>query len=456
MGGDSKMRDILAILNEIAEAKGTKDKKEVIRKYSGNSLFKKIVQYALDQDATYHLTTLPETTEVSSESVFDLLSQLNVRRGCTEAMALDLASRCHGEADREIVTRIINKDLRCGARAALFNSVEKGWVYEVPYQRYKSSSTIDKIDFSEQVVCQLKMDGMFAYLFTGNRVQPFLTRNGSRFSLGKDFQIRLENSWIYKVNKAIDDETVRMGELLVLGPDGKFLPRKEGNGILNSFIAGKGDPAMVDKIRYVTWGWVSQHDFNRKESDTLYTTIMRYDNSAYKDVGPGDVVLLSKSKEIGSVEEAQEFFLSARERKEEGAIVKVASKLKWRDQRSGTPYGVKLKAEFEGDFEIISAYPGKTGRKYENMLGGIRVRSSCGLIESNIGGGFSDEDREKGVDWWNNRKGMIISAKFTGLITDKTDRKTWCFDHGRFIETRFNEKTEADSYEDILEIMGEK
>jgi len=431
------MKETFGVIEKIALSPSTNDKKALIKKYD-SPMLRKVASYALGQDRVFNLTELPPYNKEYEDDIFDYLDYLNNKGGCTNAEAQILADIVGPDPEiRELVTRILNKDLRCGAGAKLFNEVIPGCVFRVPYQRYSSFSAIDKIDFeNDTVIAQIKMDGMFAYLMPDG---SFMSRNGSKFSLNG--AIVRDEEWAQKAG----EDNVWMGELLISDGE-KFLPRKTGNGIINKFISGTGDANYADNIRYVTWGYVTLSEFLKGSSDRTYLEML---NSIQAD--SNGKILFSQSTKVTSKEEALAFYSKCRQRKEEGAIVKVANKLKWKDESSGSKFGAKLKPEALMELEIVEAYYGKKGHKYENYLGGLVVKSSCGKIFTKLGGGFSDVDRVLGVDWWNEKKGKIVTAAFTGLTTDKSSRETFCFDHGRFVETRFNEKDEADTYEYAVE-----
>ncbi len=77
------------------------------------------------------------------------------------------------------------------------------------------------------------------------------------------------------------------------------------------------------------------------------------------------------------------------------------------------------------------------------------------MILSNIGGGFSAKERELGVPWWKEQVGKIITGSLIGIITDKSGRETFCLENSNFIETRFNEKSEADTMAYIEEQLND-
>ena len=78
-------------------------------------------------------------------------------------------------------------------------------------------------------------------------------------------------------------------------------------------------------------------------------------------------------------------------------------------------------------------------------MGGIRVCSKDGLIVSDVGTGFTDEQRKLGVQSWLDRAGEIVTVKFNG-ITKPNEDGIRSLDHPRLIEVR-DDKEEADTYE---------
>ena len=446
------MEKVLEILNEIAAESSTKGKEELLKKYlPGNVLFQRVATYTLDQGKSYNVTELVDNVTMVEGSVFNFLDSLSVKRGATDQEVNTLSGMCRTEAEKEIVTRIIKKDLRIGCGAKAFNKVIPDLIYQVPYQRYSSFKAIEKIDFEkDKVVAQLKMDGRFAYMLPPDRYElPFVSRQGLKYSMGAAL-VGKDYDWVRFLEKDVGQPVVLQGEKLVFDyATGAYCSRAVGNGLINEHIAGGKD--ISDRIRYVVWGFTTVEDFHRKKSDMNYWDCLSFLEQAYEAIGHGSRISLTPTESAPSLEKAMDFYTRARSRKEEGAMIKAANKLKWRDCSSGDKYGVKLKPEAEAEFEIVDAYPGEKGKKYENMLGGLTIKTSCGGILSNVGSGFSDEQRGLGVDWWKGKIGKIVTCKFTEVVTDKTSRKTMCLSHPRFVEDRFNEKDEADTLGYCLE-----
>jgi len=443
------MKEILGIINQIAATSGSNDKKKVINDFKDYPFFYSVVKLALDQGKAYGLTEVPHKHigkgYASTEILLSEINNMSKKRGVTDAEAIQLASLIQDEATEAVVNMILKKDLRCGADAKTFNSVVPGWVYEVPYQRYKAFKHIKNIDFLSYVVAQLKQDGMFAYL--DSESGKFTSRNGKTFSLAPIVEDLDRTVAILNQRALKPTDVVLIGELQVTGDNGKFLPRKQANGIFNSFISGEGKPEYNDKLVYMIWDYVPKSSFLAKKCSLKYADKLK----DLEKVGNTGHIRMVKTVQVSSYEKAMDFYRKARSKKEEGAIIKDAAELVWKDEQSGTKYGVKLKAEAVAEFRIVKAYYGANGKKYEHLMGGLTVQSEDGKIVTDVGMGFSDSERELGVDWWNSQASKIVSVKFTDVVTDKSSRETFCLEHARFDESRFNEKDTADTYKYCME-----
>ena len=91
-----------------------------------------------------------------------------------------------------------------------------------------------------------------------------------------------------------------------------------------------------------------------------------------------DKIGLVETLVVKDEQEAMQHFLSARERGEEGTILKGNSF--WKD---GKPvFQIKFKNEIFLDLEITGGSFGEKGTKNENVISTIHVKSSCGKLVS--------------------------------------------------------------------------
>jgi hypothetical protein len=254
----------------------------------------------------------------------------------------------------------------------MVNSVIPGLVFQVPYQRYSTLKEDTVIDFErDTVLAQVKYDGMFSYWLSSER---FVTRNGTIFELPGLF---------FK-----QEDLIYTGEFLI-----GELSRKESNGIMNSIIQGDVETYRKYKniLRYVIWGYVSPSDYAKGCSDEIYYDVWTLIPNTY---------LTSETRRVKSMKEVDNFYKDVRSRGGEGLMLKIANKLKWKSETSGSKFGLKVIPFIDIDVQIVDAALGDPGGKYENYMGRLKVQSQDGKIVSWVGGGFADAERKMGAAWW--------------------------------------------------------
>lgn len=131
-----------------------------------------------------------------------------------------------------------------------------------------------------------------------------------------------------------------------------------------------------------------------------------------------DELVIERVK-LNTYAEAKAFYDEARAKGEEGAIFKVAGG-KYTFKRTND--WLKMKPLENGDFKIVGYEEGSIGSKYEGKLGAWIVTDEFG-IRHRIGGGITDELREK---FWEEREdmiGAIIEVEFMERTEIKTDSK---------------------------------
>lgn len=443
------------MLKELEEAKGTKAKEWLIQEFVDDRDFCWMVDMALSQGFSYGIEEFPEFQQAQPRRnsapapVQYLVLRAELERLREGTGVTDIALRniwelsCISPAAYLVTDRIIHKDLRCGVQAKTINKVRPGTVFRLPYQRCSQYDRIDKMTWP--CLFQRKANGAFAY---GMPDGSFMTRKGNRFeipgNLISPFVAGLPNL----------SGMVRIHELVVLDEAGTgVLSRPIGNGIINSFIKGTGDPEMVPRIRAFIWGWVTPDEFRKGIApgrSYLQTWQLLGDWLPLNgpDLKPAPIRMI-ESWYVKDLAEARAKFFELIQADEEGGIAKSLSPdFIWQDQ-SACDFQIKMKSEADAEFKIVGAYEGDPRKKYAGLLGGITIQSEDGTIVSDCGGGFTDEQRKLGVEHWQALTGKIVTVKFNGLTTDVNRDAVFALDHPRFIELREDKET-ADTVEYCL------
>ena len=426
------------MLQELESAKGSKAKTALLQKFVGDKDFVWMVKMALDQGHSFGIENFPAYAEYVSSADGEMilaLEDLKTLSGVNDAKASQIYHMmCSSEARYNVVSRILRKDLRCGVAAKTINKVSPGLIFRVAYQRCATADHVDKIKYKPGAILQLKANCMFAYLLPDG---SFMTRKGERCSIPGN-----PVSTFVAELPGLNDKVLAC-EIGIVGTDGKFLNRAESNGLINAFFKGGGDPEIAKRLRAYTWLFLTQEEFYAGQSKTAY----RYMWDALTQMIPplGSPIQPIPSWYVQSYEEAMAKTKALIREGQEGTVLKsMAEDFFWADE-DPSYYQIKLKAEAECEFKIIGAYEGDQNKKYAGMLGGIRVCSKDGLIVSDVGSGFTDEQRKLGVQSWLDRAGEIVTVKFNG-ITKPNEDGIRSLDHPRLIEVR-DDKEEADTYE---------
>lgn len=429
-------KKLWSMIQQLEQAQGSKAKSVLLKKFVDDKDFVWMAKNALDQGHSFGVDELPEFQQAGGsddEEIVELVSGMKKSNGVTDAMLAYLYQlMCSSEERYNVVSRILRKDLRCGVAAKTINKVAPGTIFRVGYQRCAGADFANRIKYPATL--QRKANGMFTYHLPDG---SFMTRKGERsFIEGNIIQ-----PYVSKLHNFNDK--VRAYELVVLEEDGKVMGRAKGNGLINAFFKGSGDPEVAKRIRAYTWLSLTKEEFYKGSSVRPYWEIWEELSEALTDKSAP--IQPIESWVVGSLEAAMTITKKLIRDGEEGTVLKsMSDEFFWADE-DPSYFQVKLKAAAECEFVIVDAYEGDSKKKYAGLLGGITIRSKDGVIVCDCGMGFTDEQRKLGISHWKAKAGSIVTVKFNG-ITESNEDGIRALDHPRLIEERLD-KIEADSYE---------
>jgi len=428
------------IIKALQQASGSNAKQVILQQNKDNTLLKAYLKAVYDPAISYYQTkTLTYKNNMgygfNSGTISALISTLANREltGIQAKTWLDNLMKASNDESQELIQLLIKRSIGAGVGDSLILGVFPDLYFIPPYQRCSLLDEKIKAKFEKlnSFIIQEKLDGSFCYLVKeAGKAPEAITRAGSKYP----------TEFSEKLAKGLPDGFVAVGELLVYRPNYyertlEPLSRKEGNGILNSILKrGEVDANLTFEL--TAWDCLTVNEWKEGKSSKPYH--QRLDNldeviSDMSNVRPITTHYVSK------LEEAYKIYSKFTAQGLEGAVIK-SKDFKW---SSGTSKDcVKLKIEFEMDLQVISITEG-TG-KAKAMMGSITLKSSDGIIVTDCGSGFSDEDRE---EWWNNqdnRIGSIVTVKANDIIT-KRDSEIRSLFLPIYIEHRLD-KSEADSY----------
>ncbi len=390
----NRANSVFAAIEKIAATSSKLEKEELIKTAGTSSpLFMKVVKAAYDPFINYGIRNLtrpvgmaPGANTLDEPHWWAILDDLAKRKltGDAARKTVSDALALLDESSSELFRRIINKDLRAGFTDGTINRVFKGTIAEFPYMRctLPEKSNMANWDWSVGIFSQEKADGMFTNVNVDETGHVWLTtRQGSPIPLDA---LGLEEP----INKMLTNGTQSHGELTVIGPDNKVLPREQGNGMLNSVLqGGLLDPGcrarldLWDQVPLTVVAPKGKYATPYKQRLAKLVTQLRQGYEANPEFK--NVVALVPTRVVRSKAEAYAHYRDLLKQGKEGTVVKHPD-MDWKDSSGGNKDQVKLKLEADVDLRIIQVLPGTPGTKNEGRAGSFQCETSCGTLQVNV------------------------------------------------------------------------
>ena len=458
-----RSNQIMDMVSQIADTSGKNDKQELLAIAMEDSEFAKTMLYTYSPFITFGVRPARRTPDQKKydhqwdNTTWELLDKLATREYTGDRAKSMIATQYANLSDEsaELLWRVLNKDMKAGFSENSINKVKKDFIPSTPYMRCSLPKDVDfeKWPWARGVISQIKADGMFfngnvekeSVDFTSRQGQPFPSEGFER--LMEDFAEAFRPLLGQFSNYEHGVQT--HGEMLVKGPDGEFLPRAEGNGLINKLVKGTPLPAGHSLFAEL-WDIIPKSCAVKKGSFAAdYLSRLRTLNGALGTVKAkrqDTSIQVIETRVVRSYAEAMDHYYDARRCGLEGTIAKKTDLL-WKDGTSKDQ--VKLKQEVPVELEVYDFEEGKEGGKTANTFGSLKCRSKCGMLEVNVGSGFSDELRAEihanRYDWI----GAIITVKANEIMYAKRGKLVHSLFLPIFVERRFD-KTEADTFEQIV------
>lgn len=427
---------ILEILNEVGATSSKLAKIAILKSYTPCETLKKVFFLAYDKQTNFFTTKIPDrklwgelvplyddvyTLDQALTKVHDNVAGRLVT-GNAAADFLSVIFQRTEVDDCEVLARVILKDLRIGATAGTANKVWDGLIKKPAFMLAETDAK--KIVYP--AISQTKEDGTRAKLtYEGPYNGATLTsRNGNEIIVWGRF-----DDWSRK--NLSEGETLD-GELIAVGDDGRPLPRKISNGIVNKAVKGTISEEEAQSLSYVVWD-IETMDAPYKDRLARLSDLCR----------DGDPIHRIYSKTVKNYDEAVEHFRYARRLGLEGTILKNMD-ARWQPKRSFDL--VKFKAEIEIEMEVLEAIEGEG--KNAGRLGAFTVATSDRKIVTNVGifKDFPDSVRD---EWFKNPP-KIVTVLYNERITRRGEETESLF-LPRVTQVRLD-KDVADDYNRVLEI----
>ena len=412
------MTTLATIFDSLAADNSRLAKEAILTANKNNKDLQRAIKLALDPLISFYIRKIPEYKATGNSKLSDAMSTLEnefATRNFTGNAAIELLTsilESLNEADASVIEKIIKKDLRCGVSEATANKIWPGLVstYPVMLASGFDQKLVDKIKFP--AYCQLKLDGMRFNAIVKNGTVEYRSRNGKELTIPS----KLFSDAFLKLTSYYDTAIVFDGELLVVDHAGKPLDRKTGNGILSKAVKGTMSEKEAESVRVTLWDAIPYIDFKAgcyavPYNDRFQAIVNRTTHLKTTNRSLGSLIDCVWTKEVNTQLEAQNIFEKFLADGQEGTILKSKTNI-WEDKRSKEQ--IKFKGELECDLVVVGWEEG-TG-KNKGRLGALVCESSDGLIQVNVGSGYTDEQRE---EYNKSVIGKIVTVKYNARIKDR-------------------------------------
>lgn len=429
---------ILKILNDLASTLKTSKKVEILKLSKDNELLKEIFRITYTKQIMFHIKKFPTEFDQyrslphSLEWAIDEIKNNLATRKLTGNDARDHLRKVVslvGENDREVLRRVINRDLECGVSESLANKVWKDLIPSQPQclATAFSEKALKRIDYP--AYSQLKADGARCMADLTDVDIRKVSRAGNEYTGLPDLDESLQ-----KIRDLLDDDYVIDGELIYV-PKGFTLPtepaipeianfsritdlsflmgddepeviktviiedyvspeedakaeakREQGNGIVNKSLKGTISHEEQKCIVYQVWDLIPYNEYYvDKISTSGYQDRFTKLQNVINKSGVANIQLIP-SRIVYNFSEAKKDYNDYRNAGKEGSILKNMNFF-WKDSRVADQ--VKLKNKTPIDLRIIDVY---AHTKEPHKIGGFVVEDFSGMARTNTGSGLTDTD----------------------------------------------------------------
>ena len=431
------------IIQELKSTSSKNDKEAILKREQivNNEELKQVLYWCYDPQFNFYTTKIPEyktkreiyyATDALYQIVENVCSRKVTGNAALDYIAFVLANTV--KTDTLIVESVIKRDLDCGVQKTTINKVWKDLINDPPYQQYSLMSEKLLREFEVPCFSQTKEDGTFSDLKVYKDSYALTSRQGK----GRKFEICDE------LYKALLNTTQDLGEFVLhteglvklLDSGGKwdgksFLPRQEGNGLLES------DNPPNELLFLRVWDMVTVDEYINRSCKREYKERIKELNKTLEYL-PSDKIGIVDTRWCETKDDIINHFIEARETELEGTMVKSPNML-WNDNK--TKKGLKLKNMFEAEYEVFEI---QKHSKNPNLVGAIWVKTCDSKVIFKCGEGLSKQDRIIGFNI-----GDIVTIRGNDLSKAK-NKETYAVSHARLVERRYD-KTVADTYEKVLE-----
>ncbi|HFD2033565.1 TPA: RNA ligase family protein [Clostridium perfringens] len=379
------MKRVIEIIKELKSHSGRIDKENILKRNKDNELFKEVLKFTYDPYIVTGISKKKLNKKVkfkpydTEDDITDMMAYLTKNNTGRDKDIIYIQNWLRNQDDKEILSEIITKDLKCGITAKTINKVFEGLIREF---NVMLASGYFKDDNDKKVkgdfILTTKLDGVRNVVIKENGVCKFFSRQGQ---VVEGF-IEIEEEF-----KSLPDNMVYDGELLLKNDKGLA-----SDDLYRETMKVVRKDGIKKNVEFHVFDILSLEEFQKGKSKSKCIDRKKL---------LGDLLAGKKFERIIEVpmlyvgsdkNKIIELLDKAKRNNEEGIMLNKCDGL-YECKRSKEI--LKVKQFNDADMKVIDIIEGDGRNK--GKLGSITVEFEYeGRIHTcDVGSGFEDEEREK-------------------------------------------------------------
>lgn len=402
------LQEIINIIKQVRNTSSTNDKINILKRNKENELLRKILSYTYDTDLKFGVQKR-SIKEYSGESkwssLFEMLDELansNINDNLKKNIGRFIAN-LETDDEKELVTMILLKDLKCGINVKNINKAMNLIVTHDIQLGSKWDGTLN-----EDVAVSLKLDGIRC---------TWLIQNGKAIAKTRQNKvIQGMNELTEAMQEVFGDKDLMVdGELLALNQEG--LDSKDLFKKTSAIVNSKG---VKKDLTFVAFDIVPLKDYINKSNDDYFLDRRK------------KLVMYVESKNNGLVQLAPLYFITndindinekLNEVVAEGLEGLMLNKLNSPYEFKRTKSLLKVKAMSTMDLRVVAFEEGNGAN--EGTLGAVVVKYKDNEVK--VGSGWTQDMRD---EVWNNQDkylGKILEVQYFEVTTNEEGKESLRF-----------------------------
>ncbi len=399
--------DIYKIINELENVSSTKAKSHILLKNKDSVLLQKVLLYTYDPNRKYGVSEAylekleynaddKETSYNNLWGLLDVLAQSNINDNLRNELRMHI-NYYQNENVRELVKRIVGKNLKCNINIKMINKV---WENLIPTSdgtrkiapMLGSKLELDKVPNGVKYVTE-KYDGCRCLAYIENGIVELYSRQGKKYEGCKEIEEELLSLGI--------DNVMLDGEILAINCDYDNVYKETTKRLKNKKENKKG-------LYFMIFDYIEREEYDKLKGIHLYSE-RRKKMDCIKETEHIKVAPLLIATE--NMDEIMDILDEYRNKGAEGLMVSLDKPYEFK--RSKTL--LKLKVMSTIDLRVVGFEEGTN--KNKGRLGAVLVKYKDNIVK--VGSGWKENDR---IDVWENQEfylGKILEISYFEETTNK-------------------------------------